>query len=289
LKPVIPSDGIAALLSQLRKDNRAKRHRFFDQSGSGSRVTICYGVAMRDTDLTTDEQLESILKQDGFAFVAARRMHALLESIEPLTDWPTFADSWDNLAVDHYLADHGRYRRRRHAVFRVSSDGQVLREAHQPHYQDRDYNHLYGGIERWFEPIAADIGAGVSLRCILHFCTMLFGALAPHAHSWRVEAHQFRIEARLDEPGQPTPEGIHRDGVDYVLVLLIARRNIASGTTTILSSNHELLGSFTLTETFDAALVDDSRVFHGVTAVEPLDPEQPAWRDVLVVTFKSEG
>ncbi len=244
---------------------------------------------MRDTYLTTDERLESILQRDGFAFVAAKRMHALLESIEPLTDWPTFAASWDDLAVDHYLADHGRYRRRRHAVFRVSADGQILREAHQPHYQDRDYNRLYGGIERWFEPIAVDIGAGVSLRCILHFCTMLFSALAPHARSWRVEAHQFRIEAKHDEPGQPTPEGIHRDGVDYVLVLLIARRNIASGTTTILSSGQELLGNFTLTETFDAALVDDARVFHGVTPVEPLDPEQAAWRDVLVVTFKSAG
>jgi hypothetical protein len=244
---------------------------------------------MRDTDFTTDERLESILKHDGFAFVAAQRMHALLESAEPLKDWPAFAASWDDLAVDDYLADHGRYRRRRHAVFSVSADGRILREAHQPHYQDRDYNRLYGGIERWFEPIAPGIGAGASLRSILHFCTMLFSALAPGVPFWRVETHQFRIEARLDEPGQPTPEGIHRDGVDYVLVLLIARCNIASGTTTILSAGQELLGRFTLTEPFDAALVDDARVFHGVTPVEPLDPAQAAWRDVLVVTFKATG
>ena len=242
---------------------------------------------MCDTDSTTDERLESILKHDGFAFVAARRMRALLERIEPLTDWPAFAASWGDLAVDHYLADHGRYRRRRHAVFRISTDGQILREAHQPHYQERVYNRLYGGIERWFEPIAQGIGTGASLRNILHFCTMLFGALAPHVRSWRVETHQFRIEARLGEPGQPTPEGIHRDGVDYVLVLLIARCNIASGTTTILSPSQELLGRFTLTEPFDAALVDDTRVFHGVTPVDPLDPAQAAWRDVLVVTFKA--
>jgi hypothetical protein len=36
-----------------------------------------------------------------------------------------------------------------------------------------------------------------------------------------------------DEPGQPTPEGVHRDGVDYVLVLMVRRTNIAQGTTTI--------------------------------------------------------
>jgi hypothetical protein len=72
-----------------------------------------------------------------------------------------------------------------------------------------------------------------------------------------------------------------------VLVLLIRRRNIAEGTTTIQSAaDRRLLGSFTLTDPFDAALVDDARVYHGVTPVEPLDPALPAYRDVLVVTFR---
>jgi hypothetical protein len=44
--------------------------------------------------------------------------------------------------------------------------------------------------------------------------------------------------------------------------------------------------SFTLTEPFDSALVDDHRVFHGVTPVKALDPNRPGHRDVLVVTFK---
>ena len=39
----------------------------------------------------------------------------------------------------------------------------------------------------------------------------------------------------------------------------------------------------------DAAIVDDSRVYHGVTPVEPLDPTKPAHRDVFVVTFKKAG
>jgi hypothetical protein len=74
-----------------------------------------------------------------------------------------------------------------------------------------------------------------------------------------------------------------------VLVLLIRRRNIAQGTTDIQAiDDRRLLGSFTLTEPFDAALVDDARVFHGVTAVEPLDPAAPAYRDVLVVTFRRD-
>jgi len=38
----------------------------------------------------------------------------------------------------------------------------------------------------------------------------------------------------------------------------------------------------------DTALVDDDRVFHGVTALSRLDPALPAYRDVLVVTFRRE-
>jgi hypothetical protein len=33
-------------------------------------------------------------------------------------------------------------------------------------------------------------------------------------------------------------------------------------------------------------LLDDSRVAHGVTPIAPVDPTQPAYRDVLVVTWR---
>ena len=39
-------------------------------------------------------------------------------------------------------------------------------------------------------------------------------------------------------------------------------------------------------EPLDAVFIDDSRVFHGVTAIEAVDPDRPAYRDVLVVTFR---
>ena len=74
-----------------------------------------------------------------------------------------------------------------------------------------------------------------------------------------------------------------------MLVLLIGRRNIQSGVTSIHGDRRRAtLGSFTLTEPCDAALVDDHRVMHGVTPVEPIDPAQPGFRDVLVVTFRRE-
>ena len=233
-------------------------------------------------------ELQEDVQQSGFRFVEGVAMRGLLETFGPLADWSAFADSWNALEPDAYLANVGLHRRRRHAVF--SADGEeIAREPHQPHYQSRDYNSLQGGIERWFAPILPAVADSASLGSILRFCRSFFGALAPEVSSWHIELHQFRIEARPGEPGQPTPEGVHRDGVDYVLVLLIDRLNIASGTTTIHASGGELLGSFTLAHALDAALVDDTRVFHGVTPVEPEDVAEPSHRDVLVVTFRRKG
>ncbi len=225
------------------------------------------------------------LRDRGFVFAEAPDMRAALG--DALRDWPAFAASWDDLGLDTYMADGGRYRKRRHAAFRAGPDG-IERKPNQPHYQSRDYNALNGGIARWFEPMAEQAAETASFRGILRFCHELFGGLTP-APSWHVEVHQFRIEARPDAAGKPTPEGMHQDGVDWVLVLMVNRDNIAEGETSIHGLDRGLLGSFTLREPLDSALVDDHRVFHGVTAVRALDPTRPAHRDVLVVTFRRES
>lgn len=234
-------------------------------------------------DRRLDDPLANALRVEGFAFVPAAAMRAALGG-DP-ADWAAFAASWDDLGLDTYMADGGRYRKRRHVVFSVDATG-VVRQPRQPHYQSRDYNTLNGGIERWFEPVLPQIGAGATMTAVLGFCHALFDRLKPSPR-WFVETHQFRIEARSGVAGRPTPEGMHRDGVDFVLVLLIGRTNITSGETSIHDLSGHTLGSFTLTHPLDAALVDDSRVMHGVTPVAPLDPEQPGYRDVLVVTFKA--
>jgi hypothetical protein len=234
-------------------------------------------------------RLAGAIEQDGFAFVRAPQMRALLGEPE-LRDWESFAASWNDLGVDTYMADGGRYRRRRFAALRATPMG-IVRKPHQPHYQSRDYNTLNGGIERWFEPVTDAVAGHPTLNAILRTSHELFDRMTPAAfrpEAWHLELHQFRIEARVGQEGHPTPEGMHRDGVDWVLVLMVRRQNIASGKTTIYDLAKRPLGSFTLTQPLDSALVDDSRMFHGVTAVVPLDPLLPAYRDVLVVTFRRE-
>lgn len=231
------------------------------------------------TDLVTR------LRDDDYAFVDGQDMRAALAAAGDLADWEQFTASWNTLPEDTYMADGGRYRQRRHAVFTCSEDGTIARQPEQPHYQSRDRNPLNGGIQRWFEPVKPEIASGSTMQTVLKYCHKLFGGLQPETPVWHVETHQFRIIAKPGEEGRPTPEGMHRDGVDYVLVMLVRRQSVESGETTVSDLDKKPLGSFTLSKSFDSALVNDRKVYHGVTPIVPASEDAEAYRDVLVVTW----
>ncbi|MEM8710738.1 MAG: 2OG-Fe dioxygenase family protein [Planctomycetota bacterium] len=237
------------------------------------------------------------LRSEGFVFLSSAASRAVLvgsgrpqAAADPLPGWEAFSASWDDLGVDSHMADEGRYRRRRHGLLRVGGAGTHVppeRLPDAPHYQELEHNRLNGGKDRSFEPLKDATFRSGAFQIFVDYGRSLFSSLMSEAREWLVEAHQFRIEARVGAPGQPTPEGVHRDGVDFVLVALVRRVNIESGTTTIHDESGAQLGEFTLTEPLDMALLDDRRVWHGVTAVDPMDETAPAWRDVLVLTFRA--
>ena len=229
------------------------------------------------------------LRHPGFCFVAADQMQSAL-SAAACDSFPAFAQSWNNLELDHYMADAGRYRKRRHGVFLLDSSAEqpsIRPLAPQPHYQSLEYNALNGGIARYFAQIEPAQRDSPVFEELLTLFARLVKPLCNDVKNWRAEAHQFRIEPTPEYLGQPTPEGMHRDGVDFVLVLMIARENIEAGTTSVHIAGGLEVGNFTLKLPFEAVWLDDNRLFHGVTAVHPKNPDLPAYRDVLVLTLKA--
>lgn len=252
------------------------------ESGSASHKSI-----MND-DLSL-ERVVATIHRAGFALCDHARMRAWLGA--GCGRWHDFAASWNDLPEDRHMADGRRYRRRRFAV--LDLEGTSLRRApHQPHFQARAYNRLNGGIARWFESVSDGIASHPIICRLVCSAGEVFDTLfADRPPSpWHVEMHQFRIEASRGQSGLPTPEGIHRDGVDGVVVMLIDRQNVASGITELFDPQKRRLGAFTLAQPGDAVFLDDARIFHGVTPITPLNPDLPAIRDVLVVTFqRSDG
>jgi hypothetical protein len=235
--------------------------------------------------LTSLPILASQLADHGFAVLDAASL-ATLTHVPPAA-WAAWPSLWDDLPPDAHLRDGGRYRRRRHGCF-VVDGSRVQVVPHRAHWQPVEYNALHGGIERWFEPLSPGLAGDPDFAALLSGLANCATTLRADAGPWFVEAHPFRIDT-TDGIGRPTPEGAHRDGVDLVAVLLVSRRNVKGGETRVFDAHSPNGVRFTLTEPWSVLLLDDERVIHESTPIQPLDPALPAHRDTLVLTFRRHG
>jgi hypothetical protein len=207
---------------------------------------------------------------------------------------------WDDLPPDAHLKDGGRYRQRRHAslVQRVdqradSADALVLASP-RAHWQPTTYNALHGGMLRWFAPVDERMSGSPTWRALVFEIGRLFARVrAPQDGLWYIEAHPFRITT-AGGVGRPTPEGAHRDGVDFVAVVMVGRHHIIGGETRVFDAAGPFGLRFTLAEPWSVLLLDDERVIHESTPIQPIEPAPgaaalPGWRDTLVLTYRPGG
>jgi hypothetical protein len=221
------------------------------------------------------------LRQQGFALLPAGDVAQLAGC--PISALAELGASWQRLAPDAYLKDGGKYRKRRHASYVIDPAG-VHPTAHRAHWQPVEYNALHGGMERWFEPIepATHTPAWTALlRWMASLANQLRGP-----QNWFAEAHQFRIDTE-GGIGRPTPEGAHRDGVDLVAVFLVAREGVKGGETRVFDADGPSGQRFTLTEPWSVLLLDDARVVHETTPIQPTADN--AHRDTLVITLRDKA
>jgi hypothetical protein len=228
-------------------------------------------------------ELTATVQQNGYAVLSAAHVAewagCTLDALQDLSP------SWNNMPPDNYLKDGGRYRRRLHSSF-VFEHQALAQVPHRAHWQSVDYNALHGGMERWFEPMHA---ATVSSPAWAQLLTALANTASqvhgtPHT-KWCIEAHQFRIDT-TDGIGRPTPEGAHRDGVDFVAVFMVNRSHIKGGETRVFEANGPQGERFTLHEPWSLLLLDDARVIHESTPIQPL--AEGGHRDTLVLTCRAD-
>ena len=228
--------------------------------------------------------LDRALRDDGYAVLAPESVSGLAGIA--VDGFDALLPSWDDLPQDGYLKDGGRYRKRRHASF-IAEAGTLVQVPHRRHWQPVEYNALHGGMERWFAPVAPATLAQADWRALLRWLARVGDALQG-PRPWYGEAHQFRIDT-TDGIGRPTPEGAHRDGVDLVAVFLVARHAIKGGETRVFELDGPKGQRFTLEEPWSVLLLQDARVIHESTPIQPAEEGGHGHRDTLVVTLRAGG
>jgi hypothetical protein len=264
--------------------------------------------------LTAFADVDAALAQHGFCVIDATQLNKLLDTLPGVAEraFVQWGMTWNRLAPDQYLRDGGRYRHRRHGSFVIEGE-RVTAAPHRAHWQPVDYNALHGGIERWFQPLESNLVAEPLWPRLLVMLGQRASALrgngvataletriesGPQAGApdlgragggpWYTEAHQFRIDT-AGGIGRPTPEGAHRDGVDLVAVMLIERAGVKGGETRVFDADGPAGQRFTMAEPGQMLLLDDARVIHETTPIQPLDGVRLGRRDTLVVTLRAGG
>jgi hypothetical protein len=248
----------------------------------GSRITNL--DVWENGQLPAAAQTLAGLKERGFAVLTARAGCEVMDV--SAVRLHHISSSWDRLPPDRYLRDGGHYRFRRHSCFiQDQHSGQITAVPHRAHWQSAQYNTLHGGIDRLFEPIESEVRSAPAWTHLLGHIGQLFAQVRA-VERWFIEAHQFRIDT-ADGIGRPTPEGPHRDGVDFVAVILMQRRGVRGGETRVTEPDGSSAGCSTLDDPGSMLLMDDARVIHETSPILPTTAF--GIRDTLVLTYRANG
>jgi hypothetical protein len=211
------------------------------------------------------------------------------ELLQDGDDWDKFSRFWDDLPLDPYMGDGGTYRRRKYSAIEHNIEDGSVRPVDQDFLQSKEINRLNGGIVRRFEPIdAALFDTSVFQRVLAHFAARAAVETPdgePADPVRRINIHQHRIVASEKENGNPTPEGMHRDGVAHIVMMLVAREGIAGGVSTLYDNDRSPVLAHTMTEPGDFIFLDDTTCLHSVSPVQAEPPNPEGHRDVFFLEF----
>jgi len=186
-------------------------------------------------------------------------------------------DSYENCPVDDYMGHGTRFKR--FAQYRLSPRGSswsFQRLEHRDYTAFKKFNPVGGGMKRSYLPIEADFTPLIEQG--------IAGLELDAGEDWQINVHQNRSRADDSTAAPLTPEGVHHDGHEFVMIAVLRKVNVAGAETRLwLDGASEPFWTGIL-EPGQAVLLDDRAIAHDVTDVRSANGG-PAHRDILIVAF----
>lgn len=190
-----------------------------------------------------------------------------------------FKPYFNDLPGDPYIK--GNYRLRR--LSRFATDGkELILLPHGYLFQSKDYNPLVGDIKREFAEIDENL---IKLDIFKQVVFAFIDACKLDSEA-EIGVHQIRTTCSPSNFGNPAPEGIHRDGTDFIGIFSVNRENIQGGETHLYLDKKEKPVFKKILHPGELLLVNDRQFFHFTTPIKPTSDNQGV-RDVFVLTSPS--
>ena len=235
--------------------------------------------------IETQHNIHDEIAAKGYSLISADEIPL---SVSMQGAWDALRAEYADLPADEFLPGGAKYRFRRFDRFYfLPFTGELHKLPHEDYFQDTSINAVTGGIVRRFAPLTEATVANPFLHELIRFDFDHFPLADTDMqyHPWQVDVHQIHVVAGLTTEGHPTPEGVHRDGAEFVTVHLAALKNAAGGLVTVYDDNREALESFQLKKLLDSYLFNDAILWHGVTPIYPADGQNKAERGILTFDF----
>ncbi|RPG96686.1 MAG: hypothetical protein CBD25_001140 [Candidatus Pelagibacter sp. TMED165] len=148
-------------------------------------------------------------------------------------------------------------------------------------FQEKKRNRYAGGKKRIFKEIDQKV-----LKYFVSLFLNQFQHLFLGKKKIEVGFHQLRIKCSKDFVGYPVPEGWHKDGFDFVIIINFNSENVEGGITRIKENliNKDAYSSFL--NKGDYILLNDKKYYHYTDPINVSKKAKSGNRDTLVITVK---
>ena len=207
-----------------------------------------------------------------------------------------------------HLGDDPVYPFRKTSQMRVLFEKKIQRQPHAPFKLSYGDNAELGNMERWFPEASCDFATDTVTLSIVRLMRSLLKQFQDDSRPKISGLHQFRVISGVEggpdhtQKDSPTPEGVHQDGAELVIVIFIGSENldcragesrvynmkqpagILKGVESEIQAACETrLCEHTMRIPFEAIILNDRRVKHDNLPLKALDGSKEARRDVLVM------
>lgn len=193
-------------------------------------------------------------------------------------------NSFNQLPADPYEKSKGNFFRFR-KYSRIIIDNRIKHKnifflQNNFFFQNKSRNRFAGGKKRVFKEISKNI--------LDFFIKIFLNNFNTFFTNKKIEVgyHQIRIKCSSNFVGYPVPEGWHKDGFNYVIIINFDSKNIEGGITRI---KDNLIAKDTYSSFLkkgDYILLNDKKFYHYTDPINISNKVKNGYRDTLVITIK---